>query len=60
MEAWHSAIRQPYHTSPKCEEGKAIPREYLREGKGNRPLCNICKIHMAKANQGSICDAIDG
>jgi len=43
---WHSvklSAPKVHHDNTKCTEGNNIERENLRQGTGNRPLCDHCQ-----------------
>jgi hypothetical protein len=43
---WHSVkpnTPNVYHDNTRCTEGNNIESENLRQGSGNRPLCEHCQ-----------------
>jgi hypothetical protein len=43
---WYSAkigAKPVYHNNSSCNTGNNIEKEYIRQGTGNRPLCDECK-----------------
>jgi hypothetical protein len=40
---WHSVNSDVYHNNPNCQTGNSIEAENLRQGTGNKPLCQECE-----------------
>ena len=40
---WHSVNSEIYHNNPNCQTGMRIEPENLRQGTGNKRLCEECK-----------------
>ena len=40
--AWHSVKADTYHDNTKCNTGKNIDPDSLRQGTGGKPLCQEC------------------
>jgi len=40
---WHSVNSDIYHNNPNCQTGNRIEPENLRQGTGNKQLCEECK-----------------
>jgi len=39
----HSGNSQVYHNNPNCQTGNSIELENLRQGTGDKPLCEECQ-----------------
>lgn len=40
---WHSVKQDVHHNNTECNTGNNIETENLRQGDGNKPLCEECK-----------------
>jgi hypothetical protein len=40
---WHSIEQLIHHGNAECNTGKNIARENLRQGTGDKPLCEECR-----------------
>jgi len=40
---WHSVNSDIYHNNPNCQNGNRIEPENLRQGTGNKQLCEECE-----------------
>jgi hypothetical protein len=40
---WHSVNSEIYHNNPNCQTGNRIEPENLRQGTGNKRLCEECE-----------------
>lgn len=40
---WHSIKSDVHHNNTECNTGNNIETENLRQGDGNKPLCDECK-----------------
>ena len=40
---WHSVNSKVYHNNPNCQTGNSIEPENLRQGTGDKPLCEECQ-----------------
>ena len=40
---WHSVNSQVYHNNPNCQTGNSIEPENVRQGTGDKPLCEECQ-----------------
>lgn len=39
---WHSVKQLIHHNNSNCNTGNNIEKENLRDGTGNKPLCQEC------------------
>jgi len=40
---WHSVNTDVYHNNPNCQTGNSIEPENVRQGTGNKQLCEECQ-----------------
>jgi hypothetical protein len=40
---WHSVNSEVYHNNPNCQTGNSIEPENVRQGTGDKPLCEECQ-----------------
>jgi hypothetical protein len=45
---WHSIKQNYYHVCTNCNSGSKIESENLRQGTGDKPLCQECQYLINK------------
>jgi hypothetical protein len=40
---WHSVNSEVYHNNPNCQTGNSIEPKNVRQGTGDKPLCEECQ-----------------
>ncbi len=52
---WHSVDSNVYHNNPNCQSGSRIEPESVRQGTGNKQLCEECaRLNSAGGPVGNL------
>jgi hypothetical protein len=52
---WHSVDSNVYHNNPNCQTGSRIEPENVRQGTGNKQLCEECaRLNSAGGPVGNL------